>query len=118
MPGSHLAASGWSFDAAASSVLRSGDRLALRITQPLRVTGGGLLLNLPTSWDYATRSATRAPSQLGLTPRGRELAQELSWRAPLLGGEGGVNLYYRRDPGHFAGAPDDAGVAVNWNGRF
>ena len=85
---------------------------------PNRVSGGGLNLSLPTSYDYATQTAQWATNTLSLAPTGRELTAELAWHTPLLGGSGSANLFWRKDPGHYANLPDDKGVGISWQGGF
>ncbi|MBF9151360.1 S8 family serine peptidase [Novosphingobium sp. 1Y9A] len=116
--GSRLVSSSWSVDLSREGVLAGGDRLALRVSQPLRVERGGLELNLPVAWDYATQSATFARVPLSLAPNGRELDAELAWATALWGGDASARVFFRREPGHFAGAPDDGGVAVRWSRGF
>jgi hypothetical protein len=43
---------------------------------------------------------------------------EIAWRGPLAKGWASASLYYRTDPGHYAQAPADAGVAVTWSRGF
>jgi hypothetical protein len=43
-----------SFDMTKSGVLTLNDKVDIRILQPLRVSTGGLNINLPTSYDYAS----------------------------------------------------------------
>ncbi len=116
--GSRLVSSSWSVDLSREGVLAGGDRLALRVSQPLRVERGGLELNLPVAWDYATQSATFARVPLSLAPKGRELDAELAWATALWGGDASASVFFRREPGHFVGAPDDGGVAVRWSRGF
>ena len=69
---------------------------------------------------------TEAPSEtagfdtrrLSLAPSGRETVGEIAWRGPLAKGWASASLYYRTDPGHYAQAPDDAGMAVTWSRGF
>ncbi|MDT0508186.1 S8 family peptidase [Novosphingobium sp. MMS21-SN21R] len=116
--GSRLVSSSWSVDLSREGVLTAGDRLALRVSQPLRVERGGLELNLPVAWDYATQTATFARVPLSLAPKGRELDAELAWATVLWGGDASASIFFRREPGHFAGAPDDGGFAVRWSRGF
>lgn len=116
--GSRLVSSSWSVDLSREGVLADGDRLALRLSQPLRVERGGLDLNLPVAWDYATQSATFARVPLSLAPKGRELDAELAWATALWGGDASASVFFRREPGHFVNAPDDGGVAVRWSRGF
>jgi len=99
-------------------VLASGDTLGLRISQPLRVEVGGLRLNLPTSFDYATETPGYAIQRLSLAPDGRELVGEMAWQGPLLWGNGGASVFYRRQPGHYAIGSDDVGAAVSFSADF
>ncbi len=117
-PGSSLASNAWSLDIERKSLFAPGDSLALRVSQPLRVQSGGLALDLPVAWDYDTLSATNAISRLALSPTGRELDAELAWHGALAGGAASASLFWRRQPGHRAAAPADAGAAVSWKAAF
>jgi hypothetical protein len=77
----------------------------------LRVTSGGLSLNVPVAYDYATLTPTFEVRRFSLAPTGREVASELAWMVPLGGGYFSSNLFWRQEPGHFESAPDDVGVA-------
>lgn len=116
--GSRLTSSAWAFDAQRIGVFAADDSLALRISQPLRVESGGLSLNLPVDYSYATLSPVYGQRLLSLTPKGREQDVELIWRGGLWGGSALASVYYRKDPGHYATLPDDRGVAVSWNRQF
>lgn len=92
------------------------DSIGLRIAQPLRVTRGGIDVRLPTAWDYETLTVTDWTMQrLNLAPRGRELNVEALYR--ILVGKGSLqtNVFWRRDPGHFATLPSDVGGAVRYS---
>ena len=116
--GSTLWTQGFSADVARTGVFAANDQLGFRIAQPLRVASGGLNLTLPTGYSYETLQPTWTTQLYDLSPEGREVMGELAWRGPLLGGFGGVSAFYRRQPGHFAEAPDDAGVAMRWSVDF
>ncbi|MFN5084837.1 MAG: S8 family peptidase, partial [Novosphingobium sp.] len=116
--GSRLTSSAWAFDAQRIGIFAADDSLALRISQPLRVESGGLSLNLPVDYSYATLSPVYGQRLLSLTPKGREQNVELIWRGGLWGGSALASVYYRKDPGHYATLPDDRGVAVSWNRQF
>lgn len=109
--GSELRSNAFSFDLAGRDLLMNGDGLALRVGQPLRVTGGGISVNLPVAYDYGTESATYAVRQFNLAPTGREIATELAWEIPVTGGYFAANFFWRQEPGHYEYAPDDLGVA-------
>jgi hypothetical protein len=110
----------YGFDVAKAGVLGSNDRFGFRIAQPLRVEHGGFSLMLPTSYDYATGTATSSLSHMSLRPSGRELDSEISYGRTWLDGNAwlGGNLFYRRDPGHIANSPDDVGAAVRFSLDF
>ena len=116
--GSNLVSNGWSVDVTRAGALVAGDSLGLRVAQPLRVAGGGLMLNLPVAYSYDTLRPTYALRQLNLAPQGREIDAELAWQAPLWGGAATTALYWRRDPGNMASVADDKGLALRWNGKF
>ena len=113
-----LRTSGWSIDAARSGIFAQQDRLALRVSQPLRVESGALALNLPVAYDYATKSATMGISRLSLSPSGREITTELSWEGRIWGGTAAASLFARREPGHIASARADLGAGLRWSRAF
>jgi hypothetical protein len=75
---------------------------------------------LPTSYDYETGTATNSLSTMSLRPNGRELDTELSYGSDVLRGTAWIsgNLFYRRQPGHIAAAPDDKGAALRFSLGF
>jgi hypothetical protein len=113
-------AGAYAFDLAKTGVLGSNDRLGFRFSQPLRVEHGGFAMWLPTSYDYETGTATNSLSTMSLRPNGRELDTELSYGSDVLRGKAwiGGNLFYRRQPGHIAAAPDDKGAALRFSLGF
>ena len=111
----HLRTMAWSFDATRNVLFNRNDRLSVRIAQPLRVSRGGFDLNLPTSYDYATSSAGFSTTLLSLAPTGRERDVEAVYSRPLWGGQVSANTFWRRQPGNFAGAPDDLGAAIRFS---
>ena len=116
--GSVLRTSAWSLDVERSGVFGDDDRLGFRIAQPLRVESGGLNLDLPVAYSYDTQSATMGIERLNLAPSGREMLGEFAWNGPLIGGNASASLFYRKDPGNYAAAPDDKGVVVRWAKGF
>ncbi|NNK46975.1 MAG: hypothetical protein HKP43_10190 [Altererythrobacter sp.] len=116
--GSQFVSNAWALDIMRASVLRSGDTLGLRISQTLRVETGGLRLNLPSSFDYATEAPGYSIQRLSLAPEGRELVSELAWQGPLDWGRGGASVFYRYQPGHYADGPDDVGAVVSFSADF
>jgi len=114
----HLVSRAWSFDATRGSMFLSGDRFGLRLAQPLRVSSGGLNVDLPVAWDYATASAQIRAGRINLAPSGREIDAEALYAVPLWAGSLSTSLYWRKDPGHFAAAPDDTGAALRFGKAF
>jgi hypothetical protein len=107
-----LKSNAFSLDVTRANAFATGDRLALRVAQPLRVTSGGLALNVPVAYDYATLTPTFATRRFSLAPTGREIASELAWIVPISGGYFSSNIFWRQEPGHFESAPDDIGLAL------
>ena len=116
--GSRLQSQAFSFDVARRGIWQTGDSLALRIAQPLRVSSGGVNVTLPVAYDYADEQATFGTRRFSLAPTGREMIGELRWTGSVLGGSGGASIFYRTDPGHYADSPHDAGAAVTWSKTF
>lgn len=112
--GSILRSQAFAFDVAKTGVLGEADRLSLRVAQPLRVTSGALLLDVPVAYDYATRDATPGQAALSLAPLGQEHDIEAAWVTRWLGGTLSLNGYWRREPGHIANADDDIGGAIRF----
>jgi hypothetical protein len=121
--GSQFTSNAWSLDVTRNGAFMPNDSIGLRVSQPLRVSSGSLNLDLPVAFDYTNLTAQIDSRQISLSPSGRELMSEISWNGPLKmglvnAGNAGVSVYFRRQPGHFADAPDDAGVALRWNKAF
>jgi hypothetical protein len=110
----------YAFDLAKLGVLSNRDRFGFRLAQPLRIEHGGFAMMLPTAYSYVTETATDSLTRMSLTPSGRELDAELSYGSTLLDGNAwiGGNLFYRRQPGHIASAPDDKGAAIRFTLGF
>jgi subtilisin family serine protease len=115
---SRLTSYGWSIDAGMINALAWGDSLSLRVSQPLRVARGGVNLYLPDSYDYATQDVVWSTHRLNLAPTGREIAAELAWHAPMFRGDGSISVFWRKEPGNYAGLPDDSGMAWSWRKGF
>lgn len=116
--GSDITTLGWSFDVTHLGLFTGRDSLAFRLSQPLRVSGGAVQFDLPTGFDYATETAITGRQSLSLSPQGREIMGELNWTAPIAIGTLQTSLFYRSEPGHFAGAPADAGALLRYSARF
>ena len=118
--GGRLSTDAWSLDLSRDNALTSGDSLAFRIMQPLRVRSGGYAMNVPVSYDYSDLSVGYENRLFSLAPTGREIDFEAAYGLPVLGGAGwlGANAYVRRDPGNIAAMPDDVGAAARFTLRF
>ncbi len=117
-PGSRFTSNGWSLDLSRAGTFTTGDSIGLRLSQPLRVSGGGIGLTLPVAYDYATLTPILGTRTIPLAPSGREIDAELAWRGPIWGGDASASLFYRTDPGHYAALADDKGVALRWSRAF
>jgi hypothetical protein len=113
-----LSTDAWAFDLAKTGAFSAGDKLAFRVMQPLRVRSGGFNLSVPTSYDYATLTAGFENRFLGLAPSGREIDVEAAYSRRFLGGDLGLNAFYRKDPGHIQSIKDDVGGAVRYTLGF
>ncbi|MEQ1539539.1 MAG: S8 family peptidase, partial [Sphingorhabdus sp.] len=107
-----------SIDLTRFGVFSLRDQLALRISQPLRVTSGGINVTLPDSYDYASLSADFGDQYISLAPTGQERDLELSYASSLWGGQFGGNLYWRHEPGNIADAAADVGIALRFSRAF
>lgn len=108
----------WAADIGKDGVF-GGDSIGVRIAQPLRVAHGGIALNLPQGWDYASESVSSwSTARINLAPKGRELDYELRYRWSFAGGDVSSNLFLRRQPGNVAAMPDDLGGAVRLSWGF
>jgi hypothetical protein len=115
---SRLVTSAWALDAERRGLFSASDSMAFRLSQPLRVESGGLSLDLPVDWSYATLTPTYGRRVLSLRPSGREVDAELAWRGALWGGTASASLFYRKDPGHYSALPDDQGAGLSWMRQF
>ena len=116
--GGGLRTGAWAADIGKDGLF-GNDSWGLRLAQPLRVSGGGIDLTLPTYWDYATSSVgTWTTQRLNLAPTGRELDLEMRYARPFAGGIVQTNLFVRRNPGNWASLPADRGAAVRWSLGF
>ncbi|HEX8621252.1 MAG TPA: peptidase S8, partial [Allosphingosinicella sp.] len=112
--GGRLATDAWSLDLGRTDAFRPGDRLALRLMQPLRVRSGGLGLRVPVSYSYETLSAGYEDRFFNLAPTGREIDLEAAYGFDLLHGAGhlSANAFARRQPGNVAAMDSDLGAAI------
>ncbi|MFL6856424.1 MAG: S8 family serine peptidase, partial [Allosphingosinicella sp.] len=116
--GGRLSTDAWNLDVARHGAFMAGDRLALRVMQPLRVRSGGIDLRVPVSYDYATLQAGYESRLFNLAPTGREIDVEAAYAVPLLGGELSANAFARRQPGNVAAIDRDLGAAIRFTLGF
>ncbi|HEX8400448.1 MAG TPA: S8 family peptidase [Allosphingosinicella sp.] len=113
-----LSTDAWAFDLSRADAFSSGDRIAFRMMQPLRVRSGGFDLSVPNSYDYSTGVVGYEAQRFSLAPSGREMDYELAYSARALGGRLGANLFLRTDPGHVEAADSDIGGAIRFTLGF
>lgn len=116
--GGTLKTSSFSADISKAGLFSGSDQIAFRFAQPLRVSSGGLNLNLPVGYSYETLQTEFGQRTLNLAPEGRELVSELAYATPLWGGYLNTNLFWRQEPGHFEALNDDFGAAVRFQLKF
>jgi hypothetical protein len=116
--GGRLSTNAFALDLTKRGALARSDKIALRIMQPLRVRSGGLDIDLPAGYDYASGQVSYQHRFLNLAPTGRELDYELSYGMPLWGGNMAANAFVRTDPGHIESMKDDIGGALRFTLGF
>jgi hypothetical protein len=116
--GGRLSTNAFAFDLTKAGAFAANDKVALRMMQPLRVRTGGLDVNLPVSYDYASGEVGYQQRFLNLAPTGRELDYELSYGLPLLGGSMAANAFVRTDSGHVEWMEHDIGGALRFTLGF
>lgn len=110
-----------SFSAAVvgSGLFRRGDTLAVGVIQPLRVSAGTARFAVPVAHDLDSGSVIYEQRTAGLSPSGRELDVELSYRLRMPGGLNlEANVLHQFNAGHIAGGADDTTVLVRAARRF
>ena len=117
LTGGTLRSSAWSFDVGKSGVL-GDDLLSFRISQPLRVSGGGLSLLVPTGYDYATLTPDYTRRRLDLSPVGAERTAEVAYSRAVGVGRLSLNGWWRVDPGNNALIGDEQGALLRWSAGF
>jgi Subtilase family len=101
---SALRTQAFAFDVTRTSLFSKSDSFAVRWSEPLRVTNGGL--------------AFAGVDTLNLSPSGRERDLEAVYARALGPGWLTLNSYWRQQPDHIATAPDDIGFAVRYGFGF
>lgn len=116
--GGRMQSDAFALDVSKRGAFAAGDRLALRLMQPLRVRSGGFDLSVPTSYDYFTREVGYEARVYSLAPSGRELDIEAAYGIGVLGGDLSANLFLRTDPGHVEAMRSDLGGAIRFTLGF
>lgn len=109
-----LVSQAFAFDLAKSRMFATGDRFALRVLQPLRVSRGGLDLTVPVGYDYATREVSYGNRTFNLAPTGREVDYEVAYGIAMLGGYLDLNAFLRTEPGNIRARNRDIGAAIRF----
>ena len=91
-------------------VRRSGDRLAFRLSQPLRVEAGRARLRWVSGRSPDGRVEIER-ADLGLEPSGRQLDLEVAYSRPWAGGSAHMAAIASQDAGHVAGEREVSVVA-------
>jgi hypothetical protein len=116
--GGRLSSNAFALDLTRTGALARNDWIGLRVMQPLRVRSGGLDINLPVGYDYASGRVTYQQRLLNLAPTGRELTYELAYGLRLWGGNMAANAFVRTDPGHIESMRNDIGGALRFTLGF
>ncbi len=90
----------------------------LTLSQPLRVEDGALSVAVPVGVDAKTDETRFERRTAALTPSGREIGLEAAYRFHAGPAAAEIAARYAVDPGHVAGAPDEAviwfGASTRW----
>jgi len=97
-------------------VARSGDRLAFRLSQPLRVEAGRVQLRW-VSGRSPDGQVELERADLSLEPSGRQLDFEVAYSRPWAGGRAHLAALASRDAGHVAGEQETS-VVARYSRRF
>ncbi len=114
---SPLLTSAFEIGLAGSGIVREGDRLALRLSQPLRVERGEGELAWPTG-RRPDRSVVFARETIELAPSGRGLDLELAYALPFERGRFGFALAVSREAGHVRARGAEFSAALFFLRRF
>jgi hypothetical protein len=104
----------FAFDLSRTGMFATGDKIAFRAMQPLRVASGGFDLDMPVGYDYSTGTTRSERRFFNLAPTGREIDYEVAYGLGLLGGHLDFNAFLRTDPGHVETMKTDMGAAIRF----
>ena len=97
-------------------VARNGDRLAFRLSQPLRVEAGRAELRW-VSGRSADGQVELERADLSLEPSGRQLDLEVAYSRPWAGGQARMAAVASHDAGH-VGGDREVSIVVRYSRRF
>ena len=103
--------------AAAHTISPAGTTVRFAVEQPIRVTEGVAVLDLPTGRTVGGRVVGETVG-VGLAPTGRQLDLSARIDHVLAGGALAFELVWSRQPGHRADAPSEWTVRTGWKKRF
>ncbi len=95
---------------------RSGDRLALRVSQPLRVEAGRAQLRW-VSGRGPGGQVEFEQADLNLKPSGRQIDLEVAYSRPWVGGQVHMAMIASRDAGH-VGGEQEVSIVARFSRRF
>ncbi len=113
---SALRSSAFSVGLVGDSIIRTRDRLAIRLAQPLRVESG----NMDVRWVSGRtrdRQARVETATLDLEPSSRQLDLELTWARPWKEGHVHMAALTSRNAGH-ARSEDDMALLIRYKRNF
>ena len=93
-----LISSAFTLAAARESVLKRGDRFALRLAQPLRIESGAVKFRTTSRDKY--RQLTHQTHALSVAPAGRTLQLDAQYNHPIAGGNLQTNIGIEHQPNH------------------
>ncbi len=113
---SGLRSSAFAVGVVGQDVARGGDRLAIRLSQPLRVEAGQAQLRWVSGRSPDGRVKLEQ-ADLSLEPSGRQLDLEVAYSRPWAGGRAQMAAIASRDAGH-VGSEQDISIVARFSRRF
>lgn len=109
----------WSVGLARNDVLRSGDKLGLTVSMPLRTMTGSMQVTTANAQSQEDGSLSYSTQTLSLIPSGMEKDIELAYARPAaFGGKISAMALIKLEPGHDAQAPAQFGVGMRYQKAF
>jgi hypothetical protein len=87
------------------------DQLVLRVSRPLAVDSGGILMTLPVDYDYFRKLPSYDRRQMSLVPNVKEIAVEGGYSWMIGHANFNANLFGRLHPNHVSDAKPEVGAA-------